>query len=80
MLKIAQCYQKKKTNVPSCGGFHTLLMPSPLTLCPGPHLFSWPFGRSLRERALPTTLEELDRLREEQAVEKSTQRLYASNV
>ncbi|KAL6782646.1 hypothetical protein ACKKBG_A07580 [Auxenochlorella protothecoides x Auxenochlorella symbiontica] len=40
----------------------------------------WPFGRSLRERALPTTLEELDRLREERAVEKSTQRLYASNV
>ena len=37
---------------------------------------SWPFGRELREKPLPTTLEELDALRRAKEVEQSTQQLY----
>lgn len=45
--------------------------------CPATNLpNSWPFGRELREKPLPTTLEELDALRRAKEVEQSTQQLY----
>lgn len=51
---------------------------APEICLPLPARRSWPFGRSLRERPLPTTLEQLYALREQQAVQQSTERLCAA--